>query len=151
MSCALRRRLTGISTTAFVALAFLESALPSSAQPAPDYAGKQLSISIGYGTGGTYFTYAKLLADHLRRFIPGKPGLIVQSMPGAGGVRRLNAAARIMPGDGSQLFVPPDTMILTQLTAKEGIQFDARRFHYVGTINQQNNFFVVRRSAAPSR
>ena len=84
------------------------------------------------------------------RFISGRPSIIVQSMPGAGGVRMLNAAARIMPGDGTQLFVPPDTMVLTQLLAKDGVQFDARQFHYLGTINQQNNFFVVRREVSTS-
>jgi len=76
--------------------------------------------------------------------------VIVQSMPGAGGLRLLNTAARVMPGDGTSLFVPPDTMVVTQLTAKEGVQFDARRFHYLGTANQQNTFFVVKRMAAAS-
>lgn len=120
------------------------------AQPAVDFAGRQLSIAIGYGTGGTYYAYAKLLAEHLGRFLPGKPGIIVQSMPGAGGVRLLNTAMRVMPTDGTQLFVPPDTMLIAQLTAKDGIQFDARRFRYVGTANQQNTFFAVRRTAASS-
>ena len=130
-------------------LAWCAVPLTAHAQPA-DFSGKQLSIAIGYGTGGTYYTYAKLIADHFGRFVAGKPAVIVQSMPGAGGVRLLNTAARLMPGDGTQLFVPPDTAVATQLTAKEGIQFDARRFHYIGTVNQQNIFFVVKRSAAAS-
>ena len=115
-----------------------------------DLSGRQVSIAIGYGTGGSFYAYARLFADHLGRFLPGKPTVIVQSMPGAGGVRMLNTAARLMPGDGTQLFVPPDTLVITQLTAREGVQFDARRFHYLGSANQQNQFLAVRRTAAAS-
>lgn len=142
-----RRCLLALAAAAWLTLTPRTDA---NAQGMTSFAGKQVTIAIGYGTGGTYYTYAKLMADHLGRFISGRPSIIVQSMPGAGGVRMLNAAARIMPGDGTQLFVPPDTMVLTQLLAKDGVQFDARQFHYLGTINQQNNFFVVRREVSTS-
>jgi tripartite-type tricarboxylate transporter receptor subunit TctC len=68
-------------------------------------------------------------------------------MPGAGGVRMLNEAAVRMRADGTSIFVPPDTMVTTQLLETSGISYDARKFHYIGTADQQNTFWVVRRPA----
>jgi len=118
------------------------------AQAPVSFAGKQLSVALGYGTGGTYYAYAKFIADHLGQHVEGKPNVLVQSMPGAGGVRMLNSAAKLMAADGTQLFMPPDTMVISQTISKEGGQFDARKFHYLATINQQNNVFVTRREVA---
>jgi tripartite-type tricarboxylate transporter receptor subunit TctC len=63
---------------------------PARAQTAPDpfYAGKTLSIIVD--GGGAYETYARVLAQHLPKYIPGRPTVIVQEMPGAGGVRAAN-------------------------------------------------------------
>ena len=111
---------------------------------------KRLTIVIGYGVGGTYHQYAQLFSRHLSRFLPDNPPIIVQTMPGAGGLNMLNHAASQMPSDGSTMFVPPDTMVLVQLTATAGIRFDARKFGYIGTGDQQNNIWVVRKAAATS-
>ena len=110
-----------------------------------DYRGKTVTISIGYGVGGSYHFYAQLFAHHLGRFLPGQPGMVVQSTPGAGGVRLLNEAASRMRNDGTQIFLPPDTTVVTQLLAPEGLLYDARKFRYIGTADQQNTFWVVRR------
>lgn len=124
--------------------------LQAHAQTVTDFSGKQLSIIIGYEAGGSYDSFARLFSEQLRKFIPGKPDVIVQSMPGAGGLRMLNTAARIMPSDGTQLFVPPDTLVVTQLTSKENVQFDARKFQFIGAAHQQNPFLAVKRNAASS-
>src|SRR3954464_9178000 len=112
-----------------------------------DYRGKQLTIVIGYGVGGTYSQYAQLFAHHIGRFLQGSPAVVVQSMPGAGGVRMLNDAAVRMRADGATIFVPPDTMVTTQLLETTDIAYDARRFHAIGTADQQNTFWVIRRPA----
>ena len=132
---------------AFIAF-FMVFASPAVAQAPVSFAGKQLSVALGYGTGGTYYAYAKFIADHLGQHVEGKPNVLVQSMPGAGGVRMLNSAAKLMAADGTQLFMPPDTMVISQTISKDGGQFDARNFHYLATINQQNNVFVTRRDVA---
>src|SRR5215217_4066367 len=131
---------------AWVAMLFAWGLTSASAQPV-NYKGKQVTIVIGYGVGGTYSQYAQLFAHHLGRFLPGAPNVIMQSMPGAGGVRMLNEAAVRMRGDGTMIFVPPDTMVITQLLETSGIFYDARKFHYIGTADQQNNFWVIRRPA----
>jgi tripartite-type tricarboxylate transporter receptor subunit TctC len=114
----------------------------------PSFQKNRISISIGFGVGVTYYQYAPLFSRHLGRFLPGEPSIIVQSVPGAGGVRVLNEAAARMPADGSNLFVPPDTMIVSQLLEQGGINFDANRFAYLGTADQQNTFLATRRSVA---
>jgi tripartite-type tricarboxylate transporter receptor subunit TctC len=142
-----------VSTMVRTACAALMTAFgvsTASAQPAADYAGKQITIVIGYGVGGTYYQFAQLFARHLGRFLPGRPGVIVQSMPGAGGVRMLNEAAVRMRADGTMVFVPPDTMVTTQLLETSGISYDARKFHAIGTADQQNTFWVIRRPAGTS-
>src|SRR5215212_11830878 len=135
-----------VRAIACIALAYACGVTPSSAQ-AVDYKGKQVTIVIGYGVGGTYSQYAQLFSHHLGKFLLGNPSVIVQSMPGAGGVRMLNEAAVRMRGDGTTIFVPPDTMVITQLLETSGIFYDARKFHYIGTADQQNNFWVIRRPA----
>lgn len=135
---------------AIACLALTCAMASSAARAAPDFTGKQVTIVIGYGVGGTYYQYAQLFARHLGRFLPGKPGIIVQTMPGAGGVRMLNEAAVRMRADGTTIFVPPDTMVTTQLLESSGILYDARKFHYLGTADQQNTFWVIRRAAGTS-
>jgi tripartite-type tricarboxylate transporter receptor subunit TctC len=117
--------------------------LPGAAGAA-DYRGKTVNLYIGYGFGGTYGAYARLFADYLRSHIPGEPTVIVQSMPGAGGIRLLNFAANAMPADGTHIFVPPDTVVISQLLQYEGAKYDARKFHYIGGSEQTNMVWVVR-------
>jgi tripartite-type tricarboxylate transporter receptor subunit TctC len=135
---------------ACVALLFACGVTASSAEPAADYKGKQVTIVIGYGVGGTYSQYGQLFSRHIGKFLPGKPNVIMQSMPGAGGVRMLNEAAVRMRADGTTIFVPPDTMVTTQLLETSGISYDARKFHYIGTADQQNTFWAIRRAAGAS-
>ena len=137
-------------TTACMAMFFACGVPASSAQTAADYKGKQVTIVIGYGVGGTYSQYAQLFSRHIGRFLPGKPNVIMQSMPGAGGVRMLNEAAVRMRADGTTIFVPPDTMVTTQFLETSGISYDARKFHYIGTADQQNTFWAIRRAAGTS-
>ena len=76
------------------------AASSTSAHAQADYTGKQVNIVIGYGVGGTYYYYAQLFSRHFGRFLSGQPQMVVQSMPGAGGVRMLNEAAVRMPATG---------------------------------------------------
>ena len=60
------------------------------AQPAPDLAGKQVSVVIGFGTGSGYDTWGRLVARSVGKFLPGKPNVIAQNMPGAGSFVAIN-------------------------------------------------------------
>ena len=117
---------------------------------AADFQGKTITIFIGYGTGGSYYFYAQLLAHHFGKHLPGQPNLIVESSLGAGGVKMLNDAAVRMRGDGTNLFVPPDTTVVIQLLQPQGLAYDAARFRYIGTLDQENTFWVLRRGPQAS-
>jgi tripartite-type tricarboxylate transporter receptor subunit TctC len=121
---------------------------PSHAQV--DYKGKTVTIAIGYGVGGSYHQYAQLFSRHMGKYLPGNPAIVVQSAPGAGGVRMLNDAAMRMKPDGTNIFMPPDTLVVTQLLEPNGLAYDARRFHYLGTADRQNTFWAVLRKSATS-
>ena len=112
---------------------------------AADFQGKTITIFIGYGTGGSYYFYGQLLAHHFGKHLPGQPNLIVESSLGAGGVKMLNDAAVRMRSDGTNLFIPPDTTVVIQLLQPQGLAYDAAKFRYIGTLDQENTFWVQRR------
>src|SRR5262245_61172161 len=74
-------------TVAILSLSALIGLLPSLARAQDFYKSKTITIICGYGVGGGYDAYARLLARHLGNHIPGQPTVIVQNMPGAGGLR----------------------------------------------------------------
>ncbi len=74
--------------------------LSTGAQAADFYAGKQITLLVGSGTGGGYDTYARLFARHLPKHIPGNPNIIVQNLPAAGSLVVMNTLANSAPRDG---------------------------------------------------
>src|ERR1700742_5154773 len=80
------------------------AALPQSswAQPVADfYRGKTVTLTVGYSAGGGYDTYARILARHMGRHIPGNPTIVVQNAPGAGSMRAANSLYNVAPKDGT--------------------------------------------------
>src|SRR5215475_3486791 len=97
-----RRRAFLTSCFASLALASLVTMLPSGALAEDDYfAGKTVTIIIPIGPGGAYDTYARLVARHLGRHIPGNPTVIAQNMPGAGSLRSANFLYNVAAKDGT--------------------------------------------------
>ena len=88
--------------TAAVAVAVLLALSPAHADAVADfYKGRRINLIVGYGPGGGYDVYARLLARHFGRFVPGGPDVIVQNMPGAGSLRAVNYLYNVAPKDGS--------------------------------------------------
>src|SRR5207249_4581826 len=84
----------------------MENAMPNprdgaAVQPAQYYAGKQIRMVIASGVGGGYDVFARFLARHLARHIPGNPTIISQNMPAASGLAATNSAYSIAPKDGT--------------------------------------------------
>ncbi len=109
-----------------------------------DFSGKQVKIVIGFGFGGTYGQYARLFAEHLKKYIPGEPTIIVESRPGAGGLRMTNFAAKALTPNGLNYMVPPDSSVVVQLLQPSKAKYDMRKFTWIGTANQTNVIMVVR-------
>src|SRR6201989_1170812 len=97
-----RRGTMPMTRIAVVFLAFLTLAPASTtAWPAADfYKGRQVTLIVGYGTGGGYDVYARLMARHLGRHIPGNPTLVPQNMPGAGSLKALMYIYEVAAKDG---------------------------------------------------
>lgn len=111
------------------------------------YSGKTVTIYIGYGFGGTYGKYSRLMAEHLPRFIPGKPKMIVKSMPGAGGLKMVNYAGQAMQKTGYSMLVPVDTLVVSQLLRPNKVRYNAADFTWIGSTNQTNTIFVLRKDS----
>jgi tripartite-type tricarboxylate transporter receptor subunit TctC len=96
------------------------------------FEGKTLRIIVGFAAGGGYDTYARLVSRHLGRHIPGNPTVIVDNMPGAGGIILTNHLYKVFKPDGLTVGHFNGAIILGQVLGQAGIEFDARRFEYLG-------------------
>jgi len=118
---------------AVVAIA-LGAAIPQAMGQEPFYRGKAVTIVVGYSAGGGYDQYARLLARHLGRHIPGNPSVIVQNMPGAASmtsVRYLDATA---PKDGTVITTFDPGLILETVAAPETYRVRFSDHQWIGTL-----------------
>ena len=107
------------------------------------YRGKTVRLVIGYGAGGGYDVYAKMLARFLGEHIPGKPTVIAQNMPGAGSRNAANWLFKVAPKDGTVLAVLSQATPADQALGQPGIQFDARQFNWIGNMVMVNNIMIT--------
>jgi len=107
------------------------------------YKGKRVRIIVGYSPGGGYDTYARMIARHIDRHIPNKPGIIVQNMPGAGGLVSANYVYNLAPRDGTAVLHVGGSTILKQLAGDDGVKYDALKFHYLGAPFTEGTVLVV--------
>jgi len=133
-------------TFAALGLALAVGGVPvvPSAKAADFYEGKTVTMLIGYGFGGTYGKYARLMSKHLPKHLAGAPNIIVQSMPGAGGLKSVNYAYNVLPRQGSHMFVPADSVVISQLMRPKKIKYNAPEFTWIGGTNQTNSIYVIR-------
>ncbi|MGH7853598.1 MAG: Bug family tripartite tricarboxylate transporter substrate binding protein [Candidatus Binatia bacterium] len=110
---------------------------------APFYEGKAIRIIVGTSPGGGYDTYTRLIARHFAKYIPGNPTIIVDNMPGAGGLVSANHLFKVAKPDGLTIGHFVGGQFLQQLLAKPGIEFDALKFEYIGVPAQDNFVFGV--------
>jgi len=96
------------------------------------YKGKNIRIIVGFSAGGGYDTYARLIARHIGKYIPGNPTVSVENMAGAGSMISANHSYKVAQPDGLTVGHFIGGLFLQQLLGKPGIEFDARRFEYIG-------------------
>ncbi|MDA1326408.1 MAG: hypothetical protein O3C34_16905 [Proteobacteria bacterium] len=127
-----------------VALAAASLLVSPAAIAAEDWNGKILKIIVPYGPGGTYDKYAHSFSRHLGKHIPGKPTVILQHMPGAGGAKAMNWHYNVAPKNGETLLTPLDNSVVNQLLQPKKIKYDARGFTWLGSSNQTNQVMIIR-------
>ncbi len=136
---AISLRAIGVPLAAAAALAL--SATTVSAQ---DWSGKTLKIIVPYGPGGTYDKYSHSFSKHLGKHIPGKPTIILQHMPGAGGTKAMNWHYNVAAANGETLLMPLDNSVVNQLLRPERVKYDARNYSWLGSSNQTNQVMIIR-------
>jgi tripartite-type tricarboxylate transporter receptor subunit TctC len=98
------------------------------------YKGKRLNMIIGYGPGGGYDTYGRVLGQHLGKHIPGNPTVVIQNMPGAGSLKAANYIYAVAPKDGTAIGIFARNMpLLGLLKTDQNVQFDPRKFTWLGS------------------
>jgi tripartite-type tricarboxylate transporter receptor subunit TctC len=107
------------------------------------YRGKRINLVVGYGTGGGYDLYARMLGRFMGDHIPGKPTIIAQNMPGAGSRGAANWLYKVAPKDGTVIATLSQTTPTDQALGQPGVQFDVRKFNWIGNMVVVNNVLYV--------
>jgi len=141
-------------------LAFLVLALPVVAglspqaaraqDPATFYAGKSIELDIGYSVGGGYDLYGRLLARHLGKHIPGNPTIVPKNMEGAASLRLANYLYAAAPRDGTVIGTVARGIAFDPLLHESGAQYDATKFSWLGSANNEVAVCVALKSAGIS-
>lgn len=124
------------------------AAKPAAAKPDPSveafYKGKTVTIIAAGSAGGGQDTYARLLARQLGKHIPGNPTVIVQNMPGAGGMIAMNHLYNAAAKDGTVIGIVTRGAPQDQLIQTPGVQYDAAKFNWIGNMNEEVAVCVAR-------
>ena len=98
------------------------------------YRGKTIRLVVGYAPGGGYDFYARTIARHMGKHIPGNPAFIVENMPGAGSLVSANHLYKIARSDGLTIGHFNGNLFLLQAMGQKEIDFNSARFEYVGSV-----------------
>ncbi len=107
------------------------------------YSGKQLTWILSAGAGGGYSTYAQAFAPYLTKYLPGAPKVVVQNMPGAGGMRAMQYLSANAPKDGTVIGLVHSSVPFAPLFGLPGSAFDPRKFGWIGSLNSAGELCVA--------
>ncbi len=124
----------------------------SRAQMAAEFFGqKTIKFLITYEPGGSYDLYARLVTMHLPKHLAGHPAMVMQYMPGAGGLLGTLHLYDKAPHDGSELAILPRDIAINQMLRPDIARYDARRFNWIGTLSSYAGvMFVASRTGVKS-
>jgi tripartite-type tricarboxylate transporter receptor subunit TctC len=120
---------------------------PAHGQSAPFYKDKTIRIVVGFTAGGLYDQYARILARHMGKHIPGNPNFIVQNMPGAGSLIATNYVSGVAKPDGLTLGMPGSGIYLDQMLGRKEATFDVRKLPWIGSIDQRDLVLYMKADA----
>jgi tripartite-type tricarboxylate transporter receptor subunit TctC len=129
-------------TLAVLASAF---AVSTAAAQTPEqfYKGKQIELAIGYPPAGSNDVYARLLARHLGKHIPGNPTVVPQNRPGAGSFLTLGYVYNVAPKDGTVIGIGAPTAPLDEKVGAQGVRFKSAEFNWIGRIDSLINMVFL--------
>ena len=129
--------------------AMLVLALPSATgvqaeeQP-PFWTGKTVTLLIGFGSGGGNDQWARLVARHMGKHLPGNPGIVPQNLPGAGGLLVANQLYNVSPKDGTVFALINRGIPVEPLMGGAGTQFDPLKFNWIGSPDRDTAICISR-------
>jgi len=133
--------------------AVLMIAPPAQAQTVGEfYQGKALTVIVGNGPGGGFDVYARLLARHIGRYVPGHPTVVVQNMPGAGSLVAANYIYNLAPRDGTTFgLIARNLPLIGLLGQNPNVRFDPRKFTWLGSSSDYSDdaYVLIVRKDAP--
>lgn len=121
---------------------------PALGQPGGEpFAGKTVTMVIGFGPGGGYDLWGRTVARHIGKHLPGKPGVVPQNMPGAGSLLAANHIYNVAPKDGTVMGIIARDAALADLAGLQGARFDARKFSWLGSPATETNVCIAYNTA----
>jgi tripartite-type tricarboxylate transporter receptor subunit TctC len=132
----------------------LAPAAPAMAQAVADfYRGRSLTIIVGAAPGGINDISARLVARHLGRFVPGQPTIVVQNMPGAGGLVLANRIYNTAEKDGTVLAKLERAVPQLAIQGDRNANFDPMKFTWLGSLSSYANdaYVLLVNAAHPAR
>jgi len=111
--------------------------------PAAFYKGRNVDLYIGYSVGGAYDLYARVLARHLGKHIPGNPTIVPKNLEGAGSLRLANWLYNVAPKDGTAFGTIGRGTAFDPLLGSKGAQFQADKFTWIGSANNEVSICVA--------
>lgn len=135
-----------ISATFFIGM--VSSQVHANEGIAEFYKEKTITIFVGQPPGGGYDTYARLLARHMGKYIPGNPRFIVKNMPGASGEQAAGYVANVAPKDGTAIVAGSASQPLGRIFIPKGQKnYDASKLNYLGSAAQDTYVCIARQDA----
>ncbi len=110
------------------------------------YAGKQITFVAPTSAGGGFDLYSRLFAESFRKFIPGQPPIVVQNMPGAGGMRAAGYVFNVAPKDGTVIGMPLANIPLSEALEPNVARYQSAKFSWIGTITPETDVLGVWRN-----
>jgi tripartite-type tricarboxylate transporter receptor subunit TctC len=108
------------------------------------YEGKTITLLVGTSAGGLYDRYARLMAEHWAKHIPGNPDFVVQNMPGAGSLIAANHVYGVAKPDGLTILSIVPAIYFNQLAGRQEVRFDWAKFNYIGSVDRSDNLLYMR-------
>ena len=137
----MRRQFLGLS---FALLILFLSISPGEIVAAPYYEGKTIRIVVGLPPGGGYDRMARILSRHLPKYIPGKPTILIENMPGAASMIATNYLYNLAKPDGLAFGTFNRGIIAAQLQKVEGARFDMMKFSWIGSAAVEPTLLALR-------
>src|SRR5436305_3173060 len=138
-------QLTAPSAAAFVLLALVGGG-PAAGQAGPSLAGKNVTMIIGFGPGGGYDLWGRVVARHIGKLLPGNPSVVPQNMPGAGSYNAANNIYNTAPKDGTVMGIIARDAALGPITGATGARFDPTKLTWLGTPTTETNVCIASNS-----